>query len=100
MAIQFKGATALTKISLGEDDLKLIKNLFKAATVSGNVVHVADEIETFLSSAAPGELQMTHDQIALTQEVLNKATFDAKARPVAATLKRELMRALQTFYTE
>ena len=97
MAKSFKG-TDRTKINLDADCVKLVDTLLEQTTVAGKAVEVGDALDKHFAQAQAGQQSLSHDELALLQELLTLATFTRAARPVAARAKKAIVAGVKSFY--
>lgn len=90
--------TDKTQIVLDADGVKLIDTLLEQTSFAGNVVELGDSLDALFSSAVAGELELSHDELALLGEIFTKARFTRAARPCAARAKAIITAAYQSFY--
>ena len=97
MSKSFNG-TDTTEIHLEADAVKLIDTLLDQTTFSGNVLEVGDALDVHFSNASAGKQKLTHDMLALLQELFTKATWTRAARPVATGAKKAIVAGVESFY--
>lgn len=94
----FKG-TDTTKVHFEADGITLCSARLSEVTLSGEVADVADDVDTFFDGdPAPGEHELSHDQIALLFTVMKAGLYAKSARKSARVLLDELERAQRSFY--
>jgi len=97
MKAAFNG-TDKTQIDLDADCIELIDTLLGQTSFAGNVVALGDALDVLFSSAGAGELELSHDELALLGEIFTKARFTRAARPAAARAQAIITAAYQSFY--
>ena len=95
--MSFKG-TDTTTIDLDAECVKIIDTLLEQTTVAGKAVEVGASLDVYFAAAKAGRQALSHDQLALLQELLTLATFTRAARPVAARAMKAIVAGVKSFY--
>jgi len=90
--------TDTTEINLDAECVRLIDTLLEQTSFGGNVVELGDSLDTLFSSATAGALELSHDQLALLDEIFHKARFTRAARAAATRAKAIIVAAHRSFY--
>lgn len=94
----FKGTDTID-VELTAEDIGLVNGVIeRVENWAGNVADTAEDFIEKMENAEAGELELSHDELALGLEIINKAVFARAGLPAAKHAKLAIKGALESFY--